>query len=355
MISQNILRPQASIRPTTRAYKRKVEETKSLENLQTIEQQSSGAGAFESPLSPTPLEPPPSKLARRRPPVNLFTADLDTLSYYDVLGVRSDTSKPAIKQIFNEMLAVFSPNLDDADEDEQLSDIESAAINRLSTISRTLKKAAHVLTNSRAKSVYDSIIENKYSILEWQLESLRPLIADVDNLASTVSVLNNDVAELKDIVSQTSLEELVSEEINRRRSRGKRLRNKTTNRIRVQWRVSLNDETNGGITEEYLLDYFKKYGEIIGSVMCSSRPGCAVLEFNTLQSVTDVILEEGQLKRFIVQDLSEAELLSRDGQNELEEQLVELNSIANDILELKDNLENNTGYNEDIEVVVMNN
>ncbi len=305
-----------------------------------------------SPLKPTPLEPPPNKQARRRQKVNLFTANLDALSYYDILGVRSDTSKPAIKQTLNEMLSVFLVSLDDDvnhyDENAQ----EEFRGNTINAIANTLQKAAQVLTSNAAKSIYDFVMVQKYLLLEWQIETLRPLITDTDNLLNSVGVLNNDVGELRDVVSQIALKQLVSNEINRRRSRGKRLRNTTTNRLRVQWQVNLSDETNGGITERYLLDYFSKYGEIVGSVMCSSRPGCAVLEFNSMQSVTDIISQEGHYKKFIVQDLSEAELISKNAQNELQQQIDELNIIAADVAELKTGLETTIG--DDIEITVDN-
>lgn len=332
MMSPNAIRPKASIRPTTRAFKRKIDSQLSQE--QKVNFLNSSLSAV-SPLLPTPLEPPPSKQARNQPKVNLFVDNLDELSYYDILGVRSDTSNPAIKQILNEMLTIFASDVGNDDDDEVFQMQRGG--NSINDIAATLQKAADVLTNSSSKQVYDSIIEKKYSIMAWQMDTLRPLIKDTQNLLKSTNVLYNDVAELKDIVSQKSLRNLVSETL--KLNRGKRLRNTATNRLRVQWRVNLNDDTNAGITEDYLLDYFSKYGEIIGSVMCSSRPGCAVLEFNTIQSVSDVILEEGQLKKFIVQDLTEAELISRDSQDELMQQLEELNNIAADVIELKQNLQ----------------
>ncbi|AAY83969.1 bJDP [Chrysodeixis chalcites nucleopolyhedrovirus] len=333
------IRPTASIRPVTRAFKRKMDQkTKRYLESEAIEDDDydlSSTPKDENLMSSTTsLSPPPAKQAKIKRK-NLFKINLDTQSFYDLLSLKTDSSDFQIKQRVNELIDFYSTaKVDDSsfrDDDDKVE-----VINSTNQILLKISQASMILTNVRAKRVYDKYIEIKYKIRLWQLNELRPLIDEIFKHIESIFTVSSDFQEFDDI--EPALRNFVANELTQRRSRGKRLRSTTTNRLRIQWNVNLNDETNAGVDERYLLDYFGKYGEIVGIVMCSSRPGCAVIEFDTLRSVTEVISEESQLKRFIVQDLSEAELISSDSAAQLQSKLDELERLSSDLLSIQENI-----------------
>ena len=85
-------------------------------------------------------------------------------------------------------------------------------------------------------------------------------------------------------------------------------RNTTLNRVLVRWETvsptatsrmeqfneshDLKTLPNGGYTESILRRCLEKYGKIIAMVMCSNRPGCAIVEFATRKSAEDAIKNE---------------------------------------------------------------
>nr|QBI90258.1 bjdp [Trichoplusia ni single nucleopolyhedrovirus] len=338
------IRPTASIRPVTRAFKRKMDQktttvSTSLEAAADDDSEDLSMTMDENLVSSTTtLSPPPAKQAKIKRK-NLFKVDLDTSSYYDILSLKTDVSDFQIKQRVNELIDFYSTaNVDDISFRDDDNKVE--AINSRTQILLKISQASMVLTNVRAKLVYDEFIQIKYKIRLWQLNDLRPLIDEIFKHIESIFTVSKDFQEFDSI--EPALRNFVTNELAQRRNRGKRLRSTTTNRLRIQWSVNLNDETNAGVDERYLQEYFGKYGEIVGIVMCSSRPGCAVIEFDTLRSVTEVISEESQLKRFIVQDLSEAELISSDSVSRLQTKLDELDGLSNDLLNVQENIDKQT-------------
>ncbi|AOL56757.1 bJDP [Chrysodeixis includens nucleopolyhedrovirus] len=332
------VRPTASIRPVTRAFKRKMDQkiTKlSISHDDTEDEYDSSMPIDNKSMSSTTtLSPPPAKQARIKRK-NLFKVNLDTSSLYDLLSLKTDSSDFQIKQRVNELIDFYSTaKVDDISFGEENDNIE--VINSRNQILLKISQASLILTNVRAKRVYDKYIEIKYKIRLWQLNELRPLIDEIFKHIESIFTVSGDFKEFDDI--EPSLRNFVTNELAQRRNRGKRLRSTTTNRLRIQWSVNLSDDTNAGVDERYLMEYFGKYGEIVGIVMCSSRPGCAVIEFDTLRSVTEVINEESQLKRFIVQDLSEAELISNDSVARLQTKLDELDRLSDDLLNVQENI-----------------
>lgn len=67
-------------------------------------------------------------------------------------------------------------------------------------------------------------------------------------------------------------------------------------RIKIKWKASKTDPTNGGYNEETLRKYLKKYGEIVVLVMSPKKYGSALVEFKTKDaSEMAVQFEKGNL------------------------------------------------------------
>lgn len=52
-------------------------------------------------------------------------------------------------------------------------------------------------------------------------------------------------------------------------------------RIKIKWKVSKDDSTNGGYNTENLTKFLNKYGDIMALVVSSKKMGSAVIEFKT--------------------------------------------------------------------------
>ncbi|AAR28808.1 bjdp [Leucania separata nucleopolyhedrovirus] len=85
-------------------------------------------------------------------------------------------------------------------------------------------------------------------------------------------------------------------------------RNTALNRVLARWHVDyepvetpmeqfdteqpLRNRPNGGYTESIVRTCLQKYGTIVGMVMCSNRPGCAIVEFASRKDAQEAIQNE---------------------------------------------------------------
>nr|ANS70933.1 baculovirus J domain protein [Lymantria dispar multiple nucleopolyhedrovirus] len=85
------------------------------------------------------------------------------------------------------------------------------------------------------------------------------------------------------------------------RKRQPRQRNLAFNRVMIEWRLESSNSNNENVNEAVLREHFLRYGEINALVLCTKRPGCALLEFANIESVTRAKNDD----MFTVSDLTE--------------------------------------------------
>lgn len=68
-------------------------------------------------------------------------------------------------------------------------------------------------------------------------------------------------------------------------------------RIKIKWKASKDDQTNGGYSESVLRKFLQKYGDIVALVMSPKKRGSALVEFKTQDaSEMAVAYERGLLE-----------------------------------------------------------
>ncbi|ACF05337.1 J-domain protein [Adoxophyes orana nucleopolyhedrovirus] len=70
------------------------------------------------------------------------------------------------------------------------------------------------------------------------------------------------------------------------------LRNTKYNRLLVRWAIHPNNDFNENMNVDKIISYFKKYGEIVGGVLCENLNGCAVIEFASHEDMIKVLTTE---------------------------------------------------------------
>ncbi|ACI28830.1 agip129 [Agrotis ipsilon multiple nucleopolyhedrovirus] len=241
----------------------------------------------------------------------LFYLQLDKIDYYTLLNVARSASRVEITNSVNKLSRNYKKH----------NDYEEGG-NSLEAIHKTIGEAAHVLTNSLKRQIYNSILDEKLKLHNYFVESVRPLQKTVTEIYNGVLRLRNDAEEFFEMDIKQMLEQRVYETI-ARNTKNKHYRSTKTNRLRIEW-----DVNRAGIDESYLEEYFKNDG-LVGLVMCSVRYGCAVIELMTHGGVKSIIERENKRKVFTVRDYTEAEF-GLDHTN-YSPQIDKLNLIQNDI------------------------
>ncbi|AIZ48675.1 bjdp [Agrotis segetum nucleopolyhedrovirus B] len=241
----------------------------------------------------------------------LFYLQLNKIDYYTLLNVSRNASRVEITNSVNKLSRNYKKH----------NDYEEGG-NSLEAIHKTIGEAAHVLTNSLKRQIYNSILDEKLKLHNYYVESVRPLQKTVTEIYNGVLRLRNDAEEFFEMDIKQMLEQRVYETI-ARNTKNKHYRSTKTNRLRIEW-----DVNRAGIDESYLENYFKNDG-LVAVVMCSVRYGCAVIELMTYGGIKSIIERENKRKVFTVRDYTEAEFgLDHSNYSPL---LDKLNLIQNDI------------------------
>ena len=266
----------------------------------------------------------------------LYYWNLDAISYYELLNVGRNATKADITSKVNNLQLMYKKPRDD----------DTAAENTNEKIHSTLGNALQVLSVVSNRKVYDQYIDEKDKLDDYFNNHIAPLRKTANEMYSSLLRIENDARDFYEMDIAQILKHNVYKIIE---SNIKNIHYKTTitNRLLVEWSLAgeLDSYNNAGIDEEYLNKYFKDDG-VVAIVLCSNRPGCAVIELLTQKTIMSIIERESKRKRFSVRDYTEAEF-GIDHTN-YSPQLDKLNVIQNDIDELDQKLFQNMQFVKDI-------
>ncbi|QEI03552.1 BJDP [Spodoptera cosmioides nucleopolyhedrovirus] len=269
----------------------------------------------------------------------LYYINLDAISYYELLNVPRNATKADITSKVNNLQLAYKKSRPSAG--GAAGDI-TLAENSNEKIHSTLGNALQVLSVIPNRRVYDQYVNEKDNITAYFNDNIVPLRKTANEIYSGALRIQNDVVEY----FETDVAQLLSQNIYQTIERNmKTIHYKTTltNRLLLEWPVNTDSVyDNGGIDEEYLEKHFKDDG-VVAIMMCSTRPGCAVIELLTQKNIKNIIEREHDRKVFsLVRDFTEAEF-GLD-QTNYEPQLDRVNVVLNDIEELERKLSNESKY-----------
>lgn len=272
----------------------------------------------------------------------LYYINLDAISYYELLNVPRNATKADITSKVNNLQLVYKKSRPSVAVATGI-----VAENSNEKIHSTLGNALQVLSVIPNRRVYNQYVNEKDNLTVYFNDNIVPLRKTANEIYSGALRLQNDVAEYY----ETNVAQLLSHNIYQTIERNtKNIHYKTTitNRLLLEWPV--NGESvydNGGIDEDYLEKYFRDDG-VVAIIMCSTRPGCAVIELLTQKNIKSIIEREHERKVFsLVRDFTEAEF-GIDHTN-YEPQLDKINVVLNDIEELEQKLSNEAKYMDSID------
>ncbi|QNV47902.1 J-domain binding protein [Alphabaculovirus altersperidaniae] len=269
----------------------------------------------------------------------LYYMNLEIISYYELLNVTRNATKADITSKVNNLQLTYKKS--------RSSTATTAAENTNEKIHSTLGNALQVLSVVQNRRIYDQYVNEKDKITNYFNDNIVPLRKTVNEIFSGALRLQNDAKDFYEIdiaqLLKTNIEKIIKQNI-------KNIHYKTTltNRLLLEWPI---DEStiynNAGIDEDYLQKYFENDG-IIAVIMCSSRPGCAVIELMMQKNIKTIIDREHDRKTFSsVRDFTEAEF-GLDHTN-YKPQLDKVDVLLNDIEELEQTFRNDLQYLEDVD------
>lgn len=171
-----------------------------------------------------------------------------------------------------------------------------------------LSKALEVLTDTAARAAYDKVLKARKSaeLRHKQLDSKRQKLKEDLERREQNATLNLYTKSKGSYNVQKTDEELLHDQIERLRREGSRLleeeqkllrqqlRNSfqqtaqqnseaSGHRLKLRWSAEKKDPLNGSYTQDKLMTYMKKYGDIIALVM-SKKNGSALIEFKSKEA-----------------------------------------------------------------------
>ncbi|ABM45822.1 baculovirus J domain protein [Spodoptera frugiperda multiple nucleopolyhedrovirus] len=287
----------------------------------------------ESSSTNSSEKPVAAKVSRKEDA--LYFLNLDSISYYDLLNVGRNATKADITSKVNNLQHTYKKS-------RVGRDVAATSENTNEKIHSTLGNALQVLGLPQNRKAYDRYMVEKDKINHYFNEKIMPLRKTANEIYSSALRLQNDAKDFYEMDIQLMLKENVYKTI-QLKIKNKHYKTTITNRLLVEWQVSEDDT----IDEEYLENYFKDDG-IVALIMCSNRPGCAVIELLTQRNIKDIVERESKRKKFIVRDYTEAEM-GIDHTN-YSPQIDKINVIENDINELERKISNDYNFIKNIEV-----
>ncbi|EDV91272.1 dnaJ homolog subfamily C member 17 [Drosophila grimshawi] len=183
-----------------------------------------------------------------------------------------------------------------------------------------LSKALEILSDASARAAYDKVLKAKKAaeLRTKQLDSKRQKLKEELEQRERAALSKLQAGQPYSKVSKSD-EEVLHEQVERLRREGSKLleeeqramrehlqRNyneqqqqrqqdnastfdSATHRIKIKWKAEKSDATNGGYTQDKLMQYLKKYGEVVALVMNAKIRGRAMVELKTREAC-DMIL-----------------------------------------------------------------
>lgn len=226
------------------------------------------------------------------------------VNLYELLGVSIEADQADIRKAYRKRALVCHPdkNPDNPQAAERFHE---------------LSKALEILTDATARAAYDKVLRAKKAaeLRTKQLDSKRQKLKEELEERERAALQKLHSAQPYSTVRKSD-EEILQEQVDRLRREGSKLleeeqqamreqlkRNyneqkqqqqtpkfdSTQHRIKIKWKADKADPSNGGYTHDQLLQYLKKYGEVVALVMNTKIRGRAMVELKTREAC-DMIL-----------------------------------------------------------------
>lgn len=160
-----------------------------------------------------------------------------------------------------------------------------------------LSRALEILTDVAARAAYDKVLRAKAAakLRNKELDSKRQKLKEdlerrereatsgKEQKLTDEELLQAELHRLQKEGSRLLQEEQerVRQEIQKSRGMFNPVWDPSLNRIKIKWKVSKSDETNGGYDETNLRRFLKKYGDIAALIISPKKKGSALVEFTT--------------------------------------------------------------------------
>ncbi|KAG7466319.1 hypothetical protein MATL_G00163780 [Megalops atlanticus] len=227
------------------------------------------------------------------------TKELLQMDLYGLLGVEDAASEKEIKKAYRQKALTCHP--------DKNPDNPKAA-----ELFHQLSQALEVLTDAAARAAYDKIrkakkqaeertrrLDDKRKKIKLDLEAReREAEAQSAEEVKITRTLEEEIARLREEGSRQLQEEqrLIKEQIQREREgrvhgggaapgteRGTRSDSSVTPKLKLKWKSSKEDETNGGYSQDLLFGLLQKYGDVLNVLVSRKKKGSAVAEFATVK------------------------------------------------------------------------
>lgn len=229
------------------------------------------------------------------------------VNLYELLGVSIEADQADIRKAYRKRALVCHPdkNPDNPQAAERFHE---------------LSKALEILTDVTARAAYDKVLRAKKAaeLRTKQLDSKRQKLKEELEERERAALHKLHSAQPYSTVRKSD-EEILQEQIDRLRREGSKLleeeqrvmreqlkRNyneqkqqqqtpqfdSTQHRIKIKWKADKGDPSNGGYTHDQLMQYLKKYGEVVALVMNTKIRGRAMVELKTREACDMVLAYE---------------------------------------------------------------
>ncbi|KAM4625706.1 dnaJ homolog subfamily C member 17 isoform 2-T2 [Polymixia lowei] len=226
--------------------------------------------------------------------------DLLQMDLYGLLGIESTATAKEIKKAYRQKALTCHP--------DKNPDNPKAA-----ELFHQLSQALEVLTDAAARAAYDKVcaakkqaeertrkLDDKRKKIKLDLEAReRQAEAQSQEEVKITRTLEEEIARLREEGSRQLQEEqrLIREQIQRERETQQQCtadntqtgvercsKSNVTPKLKLKWKCSKADDTNGGYSQDVLSRLLHKYGDVLNVLVSSKKKGSAVVEFATVRA-----------------------------------------------------------------------
>ncbi|XP_069861920.1 dnaJ homolog subfamily C member 17 isoform X1 [Dipodomys merriami] len=229
--------------------------------------------------------------------------ELLQMDLYALLGIEEKAADKEVKKAYRQKALSCHP---DKNPDNP----------RAAELFHQLSQALEVLTDAAARATYDKVRKAKKQAAErtQKLDEKRKKVkldlearerqaqaqgSEEEEESRGASTLEQEIARLREEGSRQLEEQqrLIQEQI--RQDREQRLSGKAENteskgtpKLKLKWKCQKEDESQGGYSQDVLLQLLKKYGEVLNLVLSRKKAGTAVVEFATVKAAELAVQNE---------------------------------------------------------------
>ncbi|XP_060646216.1 dnaJ homolog subfamily C member 17 [Drosophila sulfurigaster albostrigata] len=238
------------------------------------------------------------------------TKKFSDVNLYDLLGVSIEAEQSEIRKAYRKRALDCHPdkNPDNPQAAERFHE---------------LSKALEILSDATARAAYDKVLKAKKAaeLRTKQLDSKRQKLKEELEQRERAALHKLQAGQPYSTVRKSD-EEVLQEQIDRLRREGSKLLEEeqlamreqlkrsyneqqqrqqapavfdsAQHRIKIKWKAdkTKEDKDNGGYTEQQLMQYLKKYGDVVALVMNTKIPGRAMVELKTREACDMVLAYE---------------------------------------------------------------